>query len=218
MLRRLLYSDVVSINFRTDKICRDFNIWPSLCVDIGAPSSFIALCKLISICFLTTRNIKLRPSTKSFPFFDACYKSLGTIDLKLAAPAGMWNIYVKLDVVAADIPTFLRLDILNSHSLIAETVSNLQLKKTEFKTKNGSVSFIEEWSVPLTKADFHVYVNLAQSERICFTRKQLQKLYRQFVYQCADKLYNLLRCDRPSKKSQSSLYILQDFRLRFEAC
>ena len=167
---------------------------------------------------LLRRRMKLRPSTKSFRFADATYKSLGRLDLPLATPNGVTNIDVTLDVVAADVPTLLGLDVLDHHCLTADTVCNELVKKTIIRRDGDGVRLIEDWSVPLMRADGHVYADIAKPDVIYFTRKELQKLHRHFAHPSAEKLYKLLRKARPEDTNQETLKTLEDLVKRCGPC
>ena len=114
---------------------------PGICVNIGAPKSCIGLKGLIKIFNHIGRRVKkLKRSFNRFRFADTSYKSLGQISLPLATPAGKPPVYVTMDVVPADIPPLLGMDVLDRESLIADTLAN-RLTKGSVCRKNYGAYF-----------------------------------------------------------------------------
>lgn len=109
---------------------------------------------------------------------DATYKSLGILSVCLSTPTETPNIYVKVVVVLA---TLLRLDILDSYCLMADTVTIRLVKKSVHNSRNGEIRTIGEWSVPLNRVDGHVFVSIALLGNIYFSTAQLPKFRRQFL-------------------------------------
>lgn len=118
---------------------------------------------------------------------------MGTNTLPLLLSVGVPNIYMKPDVVTADVPALLELDVLDAYSLTADIISNRLVKKGIHRNRDGTVSFVEKWSVPLRRANGYVYDDIAKDKQVFFTAEQLPKLHRKFVYPSASKLYNLLK-------------------------
>lgn len=161
--------------------------------------------KICKICPYLKKKFFLRPSTKNFRFADAVYQSLGTIDFPLSTPRGIPIIFVKMEVVSADIPALFGLEVLDDHSLTADTVKNFLVRKSAHTLATGKYIMVEEWSVPLVRADGHVFAEIARDYCIFFTTAQLRKLHRRFVDPSADKLYNLLKRARPEETSKATL-------------
>lgn len=149
------------------------------CVDIRAPTSIVGLREIRQICFSLKKLIALRTSSKSLQFADATCQTLGPISIPLMTPQGMPNIFVKLEVVSADVPALIGLNVLDVQSLVADTVLNRLVKKMVRSLRNRKFSTIEEWSVPLIRADDHLYVKILRPKNIYFTTTQLKKLHRQ---------------------------------------
>ena len=75
-----------------------------------------------------------------------------------------------MDVVKADTPALLGLDVLDRESLMADTVAN-RLTKRGVAQENGSYFYFDEWHVPLLRSkNGHVYVEMDCSMSIMFTR------------------------------------------------
>lgn len=143
---------------------------------------------------------------------------MGKIDFPLKTPHGVRNIYVTLDVVSADVPALLGLDILDKHLLNADTVSNMLVKKAIVESDVDGPHVMDEWSIPMSRADGHVYADIAKANQVCFTRHKLEKLHRQFVHPSADKLFKLLRKTKPEETTPETLKILEDITRRCDPC
>ena len=65
----------------------------------------------------------LKKSFNRFLFPDVTLESLGQVSLLLATPPGKASIFVVMDVVPADIPPLLGMDVLDRESSIADTVA-----------------------------------------------------------------------------------------------
>ena len=167
---------------------------PGFCVDIGAPKSCIGLKELKSVFASFGRRIpQLKWSPNRFRFADTSYDSLGKASLPLATPPGKPTIFVEVDVVKADIPALLGLDVLDREFLMADTVAN-RLTKRGVAQDNGSCFYFDEWHVTLLRSKSgHVYVEMDCSTSMMFTKSQLTKLHKQFFHPSAEKLFNLLK-------------------------
>ena len=93
-----------------------FNL--AFCTDIRAPRSVIGVKEMNEIfSALNSQKPALNSSRNRFRFADAVFNSLGQIVLPLLTPLGQPSINVTLDVVTADIPALLGMDLLNRESL-----------------------------------------------------------------------------------------------------
>ena len=162
---------------------------------------------------------KLNSSHNRFRFADTTFKSLGTVTIPLAAPAGIKPIPVVLDIVDADIPALLGLDVLDKESLVADTVTNLLTKRTLLRLQNGQHRYRDEWSIPLLRSrSRHVYAEMDFTPSTFFTRAQLTKIHRQFFHPSAEKLFKLLHRARPDEATPEALKILKDIGKRCDPC
>lgn len=119
---------IFMIDFFVSQIRHKKQNFLGFCVDIGAPTSVVGLQEIRRI-YAKPPKKSLRPSTKWFQFSDAIYQSLETSTIPLGTPVGTPNVYVKLDVISADILALLGLKALDLHSPTADTVSNRLVKK-----------------------------------------------------------------------------------------
>ena len=146
------------------------------------------------------------------------------MEIPLATPTGIPPIWVSLDVVAADVPALLGLDVLYTHALLLDTFSNCLRKRIvldkhgENDGKNEDVSIIDEWIVPLERYHGHIYAPFGFSTRTFFTRPELVKLHRQFAHPSTHKLYNLLKRARPEEATPETFRILEDLAKRCDPC
>ena len=158
--------------------CRDS---PGFYMDIGAPKSCIGLRELKSIFSRFGRRIpQLKWSQNRFRFADTSYNSIGKVSLPLATPPSGPPIVVEMDVVNADIPALLGLNVLDREALMADTVAN-RLTRRSLVQNNGSFLYLDKWHVPLLRSESgHVYVEMDCPSSVMFRRSQLGKLHKQF--------------------------------------
>ena len=191
---------------------------PGFCVDTGAPVSVVGLQELRCIFRRAGAKPKpLRKSFKRFRFADSTFQSLGLIDLPLATPNGIPPIYITMDVVAANVPALLGLDVLDEHSLTPNTVSNELVKCSAIPSDTG-VTVHYWWNVPMTRFHGHVYVAMSIATPLFYSTEQLRKLHRQFAHPSTDKLYKLLRRARPEDTSPETFATLQELARRCDTC
>ena len=197
-------------------------IYPGFCIDIGAPKSVIGRKELGKI-FLQQKirvpNIQKSEVTHRFRFADKLFDSLGKVSLFLSTPKGIPPICVELDVVQADIPALLGMDILDREGLIADTVAGRLTKRVRTQSKQGHEHYVDEWSIPLYRSPSrHVYARMHFAFTTFFARSQLLKLHKQFFHPSAQKLFNLLRRARPEEATPETLAILEDLSKRCDPC
>ncbi len=167
---------------------------PGVRVDIGAPRSVLGQKELNRILSQVGRHsIPISKSKRRYRFADAVYSSLGTVEIPLETPNGIPLMSVGLDIVSADVPALLDLDILDSESLFADTMTNRLVKRVVTSEPDEPLRYVDEWSVPLTRFDHHVYAKMSFPRSIFCSRAQLNKLHRRFAHPAATRLYNLLR-------------------------
>lgn len=110
----------------------------------------------------------------NFCFGDDTQKSLGITSLSLKTPPRIPYIIIKCDVVEVGIPPLLGLDVMDKHSLLAETVTN-QLIKKMVAQENGNKPFyvIDDWKVLFVSANQRVYVEMRMPHNVLYTSTQL---------------------------------------------
>lgn len=191
---------------------------PAFCLDTGAPRSVIGLSEARKLANSVRKRLRLQTSRRRFRFADATFDSLGLLSLPLATPPGIPTIFVTLDVISAEIPALLGLDILDCHSMYIDTVQNLLVKCTVLKSDNSKSHILKDWNVPVHRHNGHVYADMSTPVITFFNRQQLVKLHRQFCHPSADKLYRLLKRGRPNDTTPETLKILEDISKRCDPC
>ena len=196
--------------------CRRF------CVDISAPKSVIGrkeLCRIFSEQNLRVPELQSTAHKHRFWFEDELFDSLGRVTHYLATQIGVPLIPVELDVVQADVPALLGMDILDREGLIADTVANCLTKRVKVSSETGLVQCVDEWSTSLDIAPSkHAYAKMSFSFGTFFARSQLWKLHKQFFHPSAQKLFNLLRKARPEEATPETLSVLEDLTKRCDPC
>ena len=96
---------------------------------------------------------------------------MGQVTLQLDAPPGGKPVLVTLDVVKADIPALLGMDILDRESLTPDTVDDHLSKRVTVSGSNGEQMYIDEWYIPMSgSASSHIYVPIRSTPRhLCRT-------------------------------------------------
>lgn len=90
-------------------------------------------------------------------------------------------IKLNVDVLPADVPFLIGIDVLDKYKLYPNTVEN--------KLCGPQLDI----DIPLTRKHGHVYLEWSKNERILFTKKELIKLHHNFSHLASDKLLNLLK-------------------------
>lgn len=129
--------------------------------------------------------------------------------------------YVELDVVSADIPPLLGMDVLDRESITPCTVSNRLIKRILISKKDTEEDdqYLDLWSVPLTRSrSQHLFARMDYHSSIYFTRTQLHRLHQQFYHPSAEKLYNLVKKSRPEDTTPETLTILKEISKECDSC
>lgn len=115
------------------------------CLDGGATRSVIGKRQALAYCRTFCQEFRLRPSDVTFIFGNGSSDSLGKIDIRLPTPQGTF-IPLSIDVVSADIPLLLGLDIMDKESLVADNVLNV------LDCRSSS------WKLPIQRKYNHMFV------------------------------------------------------------
>ena len=127
----------------------------------------------------------------------------------LKTPPGFHSIVVCSDVVTVDVPPLLRLDVLDSESLVADTVINRLVHRTYIPGNAQQHYVMNDWSVPLKRIDDHVYVEMSHPSSVNFTRAQLEKIHKNFFHPTVDKLFNLIKRAQHDEATPETKQILE---------
>lgn len=154
-----------------------------------------------------------------FRFADSTYDSLGKINIPLRTPVGQPIIFVEMDVVTANIPALLGMDIMDKESLTPCTVSNRLIKRVPIGKAKGEIEYCDQWHVPLTRsASTHLYAQMDFGVQIFFSKAQLLKIHRHFNHPSANKLFNLIKKARPEHATNETLEILKNISKSCDPC
>ena len=161
-----------------------------------------------------------RPSfSKLFRFADNTFESLGQITILLSTPFGIARIYVKFDFVQADVPALIGMDIPDRDSPIADTLAKRLTNRVREEHKDGTTSYIDEWSVPLYRAlSNHVIARTKLASKVYFRRAKVLKLHQKLFHPSGRKLFNLLLRARPEEATPGTLESSQDLAKRCDPC
>ena len=162
---------------------------------------------------------KICRSAHRFRFGDESFQSLGRISLPLATPPGVKPILVQFDIVQANIPPLLRMNVLDREKLVADTVFNRLARRSANELEDGRMTYVGKGFIPLVRSlSRHVYVPLDCGTRKYLTKAQLHKLHSQLFYLSPTKLFNLLRKAHPEDATPETLHILRDISKRCDPC
>lgn len=125
---------------------------------------------------------------------------------------------MNLDVVSSHLPALLNLDVLDAHLLTPDTVFNSLVKKSIVNNNHGKIHAVETWSVPLTRADDHVYADIDKPAEVFLTRPELSKLHRQIVHPSTDELLKILWKASPEDTTPETLSTLEHLTKRCDPC
>ena len=170
------------------------------CIDTGAEQCVIGKTQAMLYCKKHEVPFKLRQSDTRFRFGDGSYDSLGKIIIKIPTPNGS-TLVRKMDVVQADIPLLIGLDLLHEEKLVADNV------------RNKLVNTVSNWEMPITRKFGHLY--LCWSKSILFTKSELIRLHRHFYHPFPDRLMGLIKKSSPEQADQNTRRILKEIS---EAC
>lgn len=131
-----------------------------------------AYCKQIGVRF------KPNLSPTLFRFGDGTFHNLGIIPERIPSPDGSF-LKIYMDVVIADVPMLIGLEVLDQNLLIADNVANLLISKRH------------NWSLPITRKHGHLYVEWDFKD-VFYTKSELRKLHLHFYHPSASKLLNLI--------------------------
>eukprot|EP00171_Calliarthron_tuberculosum_P004009 IDg4009t1 len=71
-----------------------------------------------------------------------------------------------MDIVEADVPALLGMDVLDRENLTADTVLNRLVRRSAVCGKDGTEIYVDSWSVPMVRSESgHVYVHMEAATR-----------------------------------------------------
>ena len=129
---------------------------------------------------------------------------MGKIRIRIPTPD---NSFIKFDsdIVSADVPMLIGLDILDRESLVPNNVIN-ELQ-----------SHVQGWSIPIIRKLGHLYIAWGEDE-ILFTQSELRKLHRHFHHPSGTKLLNLIRRSGLADVDEKMKKMLSDISKSCNTC
>jgi Zinc knuckle len=147
-------------------------------VDTGAQETVIGLPQAMAYCLFGGKKFKLQRSNNLYRFGVDEQDSLGSIAIHVSTPAAV--ITLNIDVVRANVPFLIGLDVLDANDLTADTVSN------KLRCPKGG------WETPHVRKIGNVYLELSYEGNILFSKSELTKMHRGFYHPSSENLLNLL--------------------------
>lgn len=89
------------------------------------------------------------------------------------------------EIVPADVPALLGLDVFDAHRLTGYAAFNLRTEQTRIINKTGSVIYVDEWRVLLFRGSRkydHALIRSLRAVNMFLTRSQLFRLHRHFFH------------------------------------
>ena len=170
-------------------------------VDSRATRSCIGVKQAKALAKIQVADQEVLKSNVSFKFGDIIHKSLGKMRVSIPTPNGSCMAFT-CDIVRADIPLLLGLDVMRREGLIIN-VRDLELEHND-------------WSLPMKIRDNHLIISWLSN--IYYSKAQLKKLHRHFRHPSAEKLYRLLKRIDPEKVRGSTLATLKEIQSKCEPC
>ena len=110
-----------------------------------------------------------------------------------------------VNVVPADFPLLLGLDVLDNEKIVANNFQN------ELQAAHHG------WSMPLTRKHGHLYLTW-NSKSILFTKSEIIKLHRHFKHPTSGKLYEVMKRARPSQVDEATRELFEKITKASETC
>lgn len=174
------------------------------CLDTGAQRCVIGLNQARAYCRAMQIPFKMKPSRVQFRFGDGTYSALGSLKISIPTPQGSsisWN----FDVVKADVPMLIGLDLLDEFKLVVNNVTNKLMCLTQ------------KWSLPIIRQLGHLYLKWSFSRNL-YTKTELKKMHRHFHHPEASKMYNLIKRAKPEHATPETRAMLEQIGKACETC
>lgn len=200
------FKRVVKINISRPNSVRHYGdtFFEGACADTGAQRSVCGLAQAKAYCRARNEPFKLAKSPFSYKFGDGVRTSLGRMYVRIRVRKGNF-IGFWIDVVDADIPLLLGLDLLDKYDLVADNVDNVLRSK------------VFGWTVPMKRAHGHMFVQWDLRE-ILYTRAELERLHLHFFHPSVQKLLNLLKRGTPNRVDKDTSRIIKEIVEKCTGC
>jgi hypothetical protein len=132
-------------------------------------------------------------------------KSQGIIGVRVPTPDNSFML-INVDVVKADVPFLIGLETLEVFGMIVDIV------------KNELIAPKAGWSVPIIRKFRHVYLEWKATDKIMFTRRELQKLHRNMFHPSNQALIELKKRAKLEDLDEDGKKILQEISASCKTC
>lgn len=177
--------------------------WEGSFIDTGAQTTVIGLKQALAYCKYIGIKFQPNKSSTKFRFGDSKCKSLGIIPITVPFTENDL-ICSEVDVVSANVPFLVGLDLLGKQQLFVNNISN------ELCVSGSNIK------LPLIRKRGHIYFEW--DKQIRYTYQELVKLHRAFSHPASDKLFSLLKLARPWEKHQAVREALDLLSKRCNVC
>lgn len=172
----------------------DNGTFHGICVDTGAEQSVAGLPQTKAYLSMANKSWNKTPSNSYFKFGDTVYPSIGRIPIRIPTPHG-GTMEFNLEVVEANVPIILGLDLLDKEELYIYNIDNVIVHK------------YQGWTIPLQRKRGHLYITWNYQE-VLYTKRELQKLHFHFFHPTAKKLYNLISRATPREATTETMKLI----------
>lgn len=132
----------------------------------------------------------------------------------------MRPVFVTLDIVKADVPASIGMDVLDCKSRTTpETVTKRLSKRIAVKGPDHEKMYIDEWKNSMLHSDSsqaHFPVRYLADSYFC--RSQLLKMNKRFFHPSTEKWFNLIKQARPDNSTKGIFATLQEIFKRYDPC
>lgn len=182
-----------------------FQEFAGACVDSGAQKTVIGADQARSYCALVNGQMKRVDGLQKLIYTFGSHQHSGIGQVNILVPIShSFFLSFDADVVDANVPLLLGLDVLTSYRMI------LNFADDEVTSK------ADGWRLPLIRKGGHVYLDWTVG--ILYTVPELRKIHRHFYHPHSEKLYAMMRRADPKKVSPEVLADLERVSATCEVC
>ena len=171
--------------------------WQGVYIDTGAQRTVIGLLQAKVYCRFVGCKFKLKASSNQYRFGVDVQKSIGSISIRLPFLKDAF-VPIEVNVVRANEPFLLGLDLLDKLQLYLDT------------TRNVLISSPGNISGPIVRKFGHVYLEWKREDAVLFSRSEMLKLHRGFRHPTDTKLLNLIRKAPPHEATEATTKVLKE--------
>ena len=174
------------------------------CLDTGATTSVIGTKQAEAYGQMCGQRIRKVGRGKIFHFGKGSESSHGILHIRIPTPNDSY-LSCNVDVVNADIPFLLGLDIMSREGLLIDLSNDVVKHPTS------------RWISSLTRMRNHIFLSW-NAQTILYTRQELHKLHLHFFHPSARKLFNLVKRAHPTKATAQTRRLLEEISKSCSTC